>query len=198
MNSKYVVALSAGFAVAVVTGFGLSFLSLAAHMTPTFTPLLCATMFGGITTYLLLNLAGNRKVRTGGADAVSDALAMRPPAGEALIYVYREGFVGMAAGMNVTLDGRPVAQLKSPRFTCLAIAPGAHLLAAGFGGLAGPQNRGGGADVAAVAGGVYVFRCSIAMGALQNKVKVEPVADLGMARAAMGAMKMTLPDVATA
>jgi hypothetical protein len=151
---------------------------------------------GVFTAYILANLAGNRKVATADAGAKAAALAMAPPPGKALVYAYRDGFVGMAAGLNVSVDDKPVAQLKSPRFTCVAVSPGVHSLGAAFGGLAGPQNKGAQVEVPAAAGGVYVFKLGVSMGALQNSIKAEPMTDLTPAKAKMSGMSMTVPDVA--
>jgi hypothetical protein len=131
------------------------------------------------------------------ADAAQQAaaVAMTPIAGKALVYVYREGFVGKAAGMNVALDGKPVAQLTSPRFTVVAVPPGPHTVSAAFGGLAGPQNKTAEAAFTAEAGGVHAFRITLYMGMLQNSIQLAPVADLGAVKGELGRMKMTTPDL---
>lgn len=198
MSSRYVIAIVAGFAVAFVVGFGLSALDAVTHRSSGISPMVLGATLGMLTGVGLANLAGNRKVRTAGSDVVAEALAMRPPAGQALVYVYREGVVGKAVGMNLVFDGRPAAQLTSPRFTCFAVAPGRHLLEAGFGGPAARQSKGVGVELNAVEGGVHVFRCAVALGALKNTVKMEPVVDLARARSAMGGMKMTAPELAPA
>src|SRR5262249_31540486 len=82
----------------------------------------------------LYNLSGNRRTAAASADAKQRALAFPPTPGKAALYLVRTGFVGKMAGMNLSLDGREVAQLKSPRFTRIDIAPGAHTLTASFGG----------------------------------------------------------------
>ena len=43
--------------------------------------------------------------------------------------------------MNIAVDGKAFAQLKSPQFTCIVVPAGAHIVTAGFGGLAGPQSQ---------------------------------------------------------
>jgi len=56
------------------------------------------------------------------------ALASPPPAGLAVVYVSRTGFIGKAMGLNVVLDGLVVAFLRTPRFTRLTVVPGQHVL----------------------------------------------------------------------
>ena len=114
--SKYVVAIVSGFVVAFVVSFEFSALMTAAGESHSNTPLVTGLIMGAFTAYIMANLAGNRKVATADPAAKAQALAFTPPAGKALIYLYREGFVGKAAGLNVAVDGKVVAQLKSPRF----------------------------------------------------------------------------------
>ena len=123
-------------------------------------------------------------------------VAMAPVAGKALVYVYREGFVGKAAGMNVAVDGKPIAQLTSPRFTVVTVSPGQHMVSAAVGGLAGSQNKTAEEVFTAEAGGVHAFRITLSMGMLQNSIQLAPMPDLAVVKAALGRMKMTTPDLA--
>ncbi|HWA61235.1 MAG TPA: hypothetical protein VG939_07660 [Caulobacteraceae bacterium] len=193
---KYIKPIAIGAVIAFVIAFGMSFLFQAMHSPSTGISIYMGLFVGAFTAYILANLAGNRKVQTADAGAQDQALAMTPPAGKALIYAYRDGFVGKAAGLNVAVDGKSVAQLTSPRFTCVAVSPGQHELTGAFGGLAGPQNKGAAVAVTAEAGGVYVYKFGVSMGALQNSITATPVTDLALAKAAMGRMKMTVPDAA--
>src|SRR5882724_4831679 len=79
---------------------------------------------GAFTYYILFNLSGTRKESKADAAALADAMAFAAPAGQARVYVLRTGFAGKAAWMDVLLDGAPLAQLKSPRFTVADVAPG--------------------------------------------------------------------------
>jgi len=182
--------------VAFIVGFGLSFLFASRGVSGDGLPTWIGLLFGAITAYALSNLAGIRKVATADQAARTAALAMAPPPGKALIYLYREGFVGMAAGLNVAVDGKTIAQLTSPRFTCCVVSPGPHTLSAAFGGLAGPQNRSEAVEVMASPASVHVYRLSLSLGALKNTIKATPVTDLAAAKATLGRMKMTTPDLA--
>lgn len=194
MSGKYVRAVMAGFAVAFVISGGLGLLSGLTGRPFGLSQALPGMTFGAITAYLLANLAGNRRTAAAEGDVLEAARAMRPPPGKALVYAYREGFVGMAAGLNVKLDGVELAQLTSPRFTCLAVEPGPHTLSGAFGGLAGAQNRPASAEFAAGSGEVRAFRFGVNMGALKNGVKVEPITDLTAVKVRLSRMKMTRPD----
>ncbi|MGA0599898.1 DUF2846 domain-containing protein [Caulobacter sp. KR2-114] len=193
--NKYIRPIVIGFVVAFVVGFGVSALFNALHIPSPGLSLYFAIFFGGFTAYILANLAGNRKVATADAGQQAQALTMTAPADKALVYVYRQGFVGMAAGLNVSVDGRTVAQLTSPRFTVVSVAPGAHTLTAGFGGLAGAQNKVASEPFTAEAGGVYAFRLTLSMGMLQNSIQIAPMPDLAPVKAALGGMKMTAPEI---
>jgi hypothetical protein len=174
---KYVWPLIWGFLVAAVVGFGLKSLETASGeslgMTSWWTP----TFLGFITFFVLANLAGNRKVANASGAERDQALSLTPPAGHGQILVYREGFVGKAAGLNVTVDGVIRAQLKSPRFVVLPVTPGSHRVGAGFGGLAGAQNKEGDETVAVAAGQTVVMRATLSMGMLKNTVKLERIDD---------------------
>ena len=53
-----------------------------------------------------------------------------PAAGAAQLLVYRQGFVGKLAGVDILVDGEVATQLKSPRFAALMLTPGRHELMA--------------------------------------------------------------------
>ncbi|MFO1015489.1 MAG: hypothetical protein U1E50_17190 [Caulobacteraceae bacterium] len=176
--SKIVRAALIGLVVAFVVGFGFGWIdSLSGEASSM--PYLAGAFAGVFTTYILGNLAGNKKVDTINGAEKERALAFAPSDGKALIIVYRTGFIGSAAGLNVRLDGKEVAQLKSPRFTIIPTDPGPRVLSAGFGGLAGPQNKDAETPLVIEAGQVLCFKPKISMGALRNTVTLEeqPVAD---------------------
>lgn len=120
---KYAKPIIIGFIVAFVVSAGLTLVAMAGGASPGMTPALVGMIFGAFTAYLLANLAGNRKQKAADPAAKSAALALRPEEGQALLIVYREGFVGKAAGLDVEVDGRTVVQLKSPRFAAVPLAP---------------------------------------------------------------------------
>ena len=194
--NKYIGPIVIGFVVAFVVAFGMSALFAAIHAPGPGLSLFFGLFVGGFTAYILANLAGNRKVVTADGAQLSQALAMSAPADKALVYVYRQGFVGMAAGLNVSVDGKTVAQLTSPRFTVVTVTPGAHSLSAAFGGLAGPQNKVASQAFNAEPGGVYAFRLTLSMGMMQNSIEIAPMPDLAPVKTALGGMKMTAPELA--
>jgi len=183
--SKYLRAILIGFAVAFVVSL---LFSLA----------LCDTglgvffgVFAGVfVAYILSNLAGNRKVAAASPAERQAALDFKAPDGRALVYVYREGFVAMAAGMNVAVDGQEVVQLKSPRFTRLVLSPGTHRFQAAFGGLAGAQSKASSYDFQAVAGQVAVLRIGANMGLIQGSISFTPAPDPAALAGKLGGMTM--------
>jgi len=159
-------------------------------------PVIIGAVAGSFTAYILANLSGNRVQPAATAAQKAEALDADPPAGKAFLYLYREGFVAKLAGLNVTVDGRVVAQLKSPGFTSITIEPGSHTVSAAFGGLAGPQNNSSQVTVQASPGAVVALRMTVKMGALKNSIHIAPQADLGAVKQTLAGMTMTQPDLA--
>jgi hypothetical protein len=155
------------FAVAFVAGFGMAFLDRLSG-SPSSSTSIMPIVLGVIAFCVLQMLAGNRKeVRADDASRQA-SLSATVPAGQALLYIYREGFMGKAVGWNVSLDGAALAQLRSPRFTQTAITPGSHTLAVSLGGMAATQNKPAEATFDAQSGDVIVFAMKSKMGALSN------------------------------
>ncbi|GAA0626091.1 hypothetical protein GCM10009422_23540 [Brevundimonas kwangchunensis] len=170
---KYVPAIIAGAVVTVVLGFLLGmigFQGFAAWYIP---------VFGGlITGYLMANLQGTKSGPAASDEQRVAALALRPSPGKALIIAHRQGFVGKMAGMQVSLDGQPIVQLKSPQFTAVEVEPGAHTIEFGFVGLAAAQNKPERVNVTLVDGEVVAYLATVSMGTGKNTIKVirdEPI-----------------------
>ena len=130
MMTKTAQAIILGVVVALVVSIGLGLLlSLDGNshgVLATFT----GAGAGVFSAYIFGNLAGNRRIANAGEADKRDALDRDPPEGKAILFIYREGFVAMLAGLNVMVDGQPVAQLKSPRFTAIVVPAGAHTVSA--------------------------------------------------------------------
>lgn len=112
----------------------------------------------GVVVYR--NLKTNRKVADASAEQRTDALRFAPTDGKAALYLYRNQFVGRAVGVNVLIDGQEVAQLKSPRFTRVLLAPGAHRIA-GYTGTNKPPSDSAGLALTANAGDVLIVKCEV-------------------------------------
>lgn len=193
--SKYVKPVIVGFVVAFVIGGGLSFLVSAAGGSAGFLPTFIGGFFGVFTAYIMANLAGNRAGRAADPAQQEAALNLRPEPGKAMLIVYREGFVGMAAGLNVSLDGRIVAQLKSPRFTALPLEVGRHDLQLAFGGLAGAQNKPTSENFGVGPGEVVAYRATLSMGALKNTIAIERIQVDAELTGKLKTMKMIAPEI---
>lgn len=155
------------FAVAFVAGVGLGFLdSLSGSSSET--TFILPLVLGSLTFFILQMRSGNRKEVRVDAASRQSLLTAPAPAGQALLYVYREGFMGKAVGWNVSLDGAALAQLRSPRFTQTAVTPGSHTLSVSLGGLAGTQNKPAETSFEAKSGEVIVMAMKSKMGALSN------------------------------
>lgn len=141
------------------------------------------------------NLQLNRKVTDATPEQRTAALAFAPDAGKAALYIYRNQFVGKAVGINVDVDGRQAAQVKSPRFTRIALTPGPHKVELYLG---TPDKKKPGAntqllDVAA--GEVLILKLEIEPQMVGTVIKATRT-DAQKARTEIGSAKMVAPDVA--
>jgi hypothetical protein len=188
--SKYTRAIVAGFIAAAVMTFLMSFVFEG------ITPYIYGTFTGAFVAYIFGNLAGNRKVAVAATAEKDAALKLQPPPGKALLVVFREGFVAKMAGLNLAVDGKEFAQLTAPKFTVVALAPGAHTLTCGFGGLAGPQSKPGTYSFEVAEGGVAAVGIGVAMGLVQGSMTFTPLADANAARAKVSRMPMVTAEPA--
>lgn len=183
-----------GVAVALGVGLLMGFVEGATGAEFGFLSLFISAFFGVFTGYIGLNLSGNKKTATATDAQRAAALALNPSGGQALLVLFREGFVGSMAGLNVSLDGREVVQLKSPQFTVLNLSPGEHRLSAAFGGLAGAQNNPTEMTIDAAAGQVIAVRGAISMGMAKNTIKLElDPSDRDELRQRLAGIKMIIP-----
>src|SRR5262249_50539168 len=145
------------FGVTFVLALGFGFINgITAQSSGVVTTVLPMTF--GILTFLGLQMRAGTRKEAPVDDAVRRAAVggVAPP-GQALLYVYREGFVGKLVGWDVSLDGSALAQLRSPRFTQAVVSPGAHTLKVSLGGLAGSQVKPAETTFEAQSGEVIVF-----------------------------------------
>jgi hypothetical protein len=141
------------------------------------------------------NLQLNRKVTDATPAQRTAALAFAPDAGKAALYIYRTQFIGKAVGINVDINGRQAAQVKSPRFTRVALAPGAHKLELYLG---TPDKKKPGAntqELNVAAGDVIIFKIEVEPQMVGTVIKATR-AEAHKARAEIGSAKMVAPDVA--
>ena len=173
--SKYIPAIVVGFLVAVLVSGGLAFFFSSAGADAGYLPMMVGAFLGVFTAYIMANLAGTKLGKAATPEQKQAVLESRPEPGQALLIVYREGFVGKAAGMDLSVDDRFVAQLKSPRFTAISVSPGGHQLSMAFGGLAGKQNKPTLEGFIAAPGDVIAFRATMQMGMMKNRIVVERI-----------------------
>ncbi len=119
---------------------------------------LIALVVVGVTIFR--NLQTNRQVTAATPQQRTEALQFAPVADKAVLYVFRNQFVGRAVGVNVLIDGREVAQIKSPRFIRVVLNPGAHTIA-GYTGTNKPPGAGEGDAIQANAGDVLIVKCEV-------------------------------------
>ena len=173
--SKYIPAIVVGFLVAALVSAGLAFFFSSAGADAGYLPLMVGAFLGVFTAYIMANLAGTKLGKAATREQKQAVLGFSPEPGHALLIVYREGFVGKAAGMDLSVDDRFVAQLKSPRFTAISVLPGGHQLSMAFGGLAGKQSKPTVEGFIAAPGDVIAFRATMQMGMMKNRIVVERI-----------------------
>lgn len=157
--------------------------------------LITLVIVGVCVVIVVQNLQLNRKVADASPEQRTAALAFAPDAGKAALYVYRNQFIGKAVGVNIDIDGRQAAQLKSPRFTRIALTPGAHKLELYLG---TPDKKKPGAnaqDLNVAAGDVIILKIEVEPQMVGTVIKATP-ADVQKARSEIGSAKMVAPDVA--
>jgi hypothetical protein len=98
--------------------------------------------------------------------------------------------------LTVMVDGKPVAQLKSPRFTCIVVPAGTRAISAKFGGLAGAQSLMGECSIEAPADGAAAVKITAQITMTKGGIELEPQSDLAAAKARLAGMPMTPPDLA--
>lgn len=141
------------------------------------------------------NLQSNRKVAEATFQQRDEALQFAPVAGKAALYVFRNQFVGRAVGINVVIDGREAAQLKSPRFTRILLTPGAHRIA-GYTGTNKAPAPGDGIELVANAGEVYIAKCEVEAQMVGATIKFTPLSVDAARGDFQKITRMVLPDIA--
>jgi len=194
--SKYVPAIVTGIVVAVLIGGGLGFFFASNGIDPGALPIWTGFFVGGFTAFIMANLAGTKLGKAATPEQKAEALSFKGRPGEATVIIARHGVLGMAAGVNISVDGKVRAQLKSPRFTVLTVPAGEHELGAAFGGLAGKQNKPVLVSFVAREGDVLAFRTGTSMGMLQNKVMLERVEDFEALHQSLSTVTMVQPEPA--
>jgi hypothetical protein len=161
--------------------------------------------FGGVTAgvgigllsaLVFASMSGNRRIANVSDVDKAAALSRQPPPGKALLFLYREGYVAKLAGLNLSIDEKPVAQLKAPRFTCIVVPAGHHVISAGFGGMVSAQSLIGECALDVAADSTAAVRIGVRMTFGRNGVDMQPQADVAAARAHLAGMPMTPPDLA--
>jgi hypothetical protein len=189
-----------GFAVAFAAGVGFGLLDYFSGSSSS-TSVVLPMVLGFLTFLVLQGLSGNRKEARVDDATRQSSLTAPAPAGQALLYIYREGFVGKAVGWNVSLDGKALAQLRSPRFTQTSVSPGRHTLEVTLKGFAGAKVKPVETTFDAQSGEVIVFAMKSKMKALDNTLCFIREADTAtvlqkLAKIPMVAAEPTVPSVA--
>jgi hypothetical protein len=147
-----------------------------------------------VIVVVVRNLATNRKVPDAAPELRTQALAFTPDPAKAALYILRTQFVGKAVGVNVMIDGREVAQIKSPRFTRILLTPGAHRVS----GYVGTNKKPGdseGLALDAKPGEMLVIMCEVEPQMVGSVIKFKPLV-LDHVRATLTKTRMVQPDVA--
>jgi hypothetical protein len=186
-----------GFAVTFVAAMGFGFLDHFSGSPSTSSSTTLPMVFGGLVFFMLQMRSGNRKEARADDASRQASLSAVAPAGQALLYVYREGFAGKAVGWDVSLDGTELVQLRSPRFTHVALSPGSHTLRVSVAGFAGTQNKPGEITFEAQPGEVIVFAMKAKIGALSSSLLFVREADPSTALWKLSKIPMVTAELAS-
>jgi hypothetical protein len=126
--------------------------------------------------FIANNVSGNRKVIHVPPAERAVLIRTPPPPGHGLVYVYRDGILGMALGCNISVDGNYVAQLKSPRFTRVVVPAGGHTLEAAMNSFGGGKNNKDALSFTLAPGETLVFFTTIRRMAFGRRVVLERLA----------------------
>jgi hypothetical protein len=193
--SKIAQALIIGFVVAFVVAGGLSFLLVSLGQPPGRSPIVVGVSLGAITALIIASLGANRHTAAASADDRRAALERTPPAGKALVFLVRRGYLAKLVGMNFEVDGIAIAQLKSPQFTCVAVSAGPHNVTASFGGFAQSQSKPGGFALAAAPGAITIIEARMGFGLVQGAIVLTQQTDVAGAKARLASKPLVTPDV---
>jgi hypothetical protein len=194
--SKVLQAVILGCVVALVISVGAGILLGSLGDTNPFGGVTAGVGLGLFSAFIFANLSGNRRIANASDADKAAVLSRQPPPGKALLFVYREGYVARLAGMNLTVDDKPVAQLKAPRFTCIVVPAGHHVVAAKFGGMVSAQSLVGECALDVAADSTAAVRIGVRMTFGRNGIDMTPQADVAAARTHLASMPMTPPDLA--
>jgi hypothetical protein len=163
------ICLIAGALVAVI----LTLLTMQSDQDFTFVIMLTSAMIASLTFYVASNLSGTNRSAKVPKETREDWLALNAPKGGAAVYFIRTGVVGKLAGMDVTVNGRPSAQLKSSQFTRIDVPAGSVSITASMSGGAGKQAKDEAVHLDLSGGEIAILHLVLSMGALKNQVKVK-------------------------
>ncbi len=147
----------------------------------------------GVVAFVIYSLASNKRGVKADPMTRDQALRFQPIPGRTRLYLLREGFVGKAQGIDIELDGIRVAQLKSPRFTCIELAPGRHVLTAQFASRRGKARGEGRLELEAREGELLLCRIGVAVGAWSGTVELRQEPNPVALQATLARTMMVLP-----
>lgn len=152
-----------------------------------------AAALGILSFFILQTLIGTRRSVPADAEARARALSFTCPPDRALVYFVRTNFAGKAVGVNIEIDGKTVAQIKSPRFTCVELPPGAHELKAWIGGSALNPDA---AQISSTlpAGSITLLHIGLRRRMLKTQLVFEPWT-LDVAKTRLGKIGMVSPAI---
>lgn len=131
------------------------------------------TALGAVAMFITAALGGNKQVRLASPAEDKRAKGFAPDAGRGVVYVFRDAFVGKLVGIDLLVDGRPVAQTRGKTFVRLELAPGDHTL--------GSVHSAGGSradlPVSVAAGSIAFVEQGVRMGAMEAKVALTVTAE---------------------
>jgi hypothetical protein len=81
-----------------------------------------------VVTVIISALSGNKALALASAADSQRALGFASDPQRAVVYLFRDAFVGKLVGIDVLVDGKPIAQTRGKTFLRLELEPGQHVL----------------------------------------------------------------------
>ncbi len=149
---------------------------------------LAAIVIVGFVGFAIWTLMKNKSISKASPEENKVAKQFAADPTQGVIYVYRNQYMGMLAGMDVVLDGTLIGQTRGYCFYRLVVDPGAHV----FSGAKNCQNT---LNVDIAAGQIAYVEQEMVMGAMKGGYQYNLISDAKKAQTGVRNCKLLHPDL---
>jgi hypothetical protein len=141
----------------------------------------------GFIGFAIWSLMKNKSVIKASPEEKKTALQFVTDPTQGVIYIYRNQYMGLLAGMDVILDGAFIGQTRGYCFYRLVVAPGTHV----FSGAKSCQNT---LSVEIGAGQIAYVEQEVVVGAIKGGYQYNLINDINKAQAGVRNCKLLLTN----